>query len=359
MEIERGDLEDAVRKGILSGEQAERLWTALEKQHTSSSTVSWFAPVVYYGGALIVIIAMCWFMLRVAEAYGYVSLTLTALAYGGIFAGAGALLRARRELRVASGLLFALVVAMVPVAVYGLEQGTNLWKGVHRIGQLVGLLPDPAAYDLARPELYASLRSNTFLEELSALVAGLVALRYVRFPFLTAPIAFALWAMATVSVPDLLFDDTAWEAQLWLSSGVGAVILVGTYFIDRRTEQDYAFWTYLFGLMAFWGGLSMMKTGTEWEYLAYCMVNLLLVLLGIFLERRMFLVFGALGIFQYLYHLAYVVFADSIFFPIALSILGAGLIYLGVKYQQNRAVVDRFVWTRLPSALRRLSPRRR
>jgi predicted MFS family arabinose efflux permease len=55
-----------------------------------------------------------------------------------------------------------------------------------------------------------------------------------------------------------------------------------------------------------------------------------------------FLVFGALGIFAYLGHLAYEVFKDSVLFPFALVLLGLGVIVatvLGQKY--FRSLSDR------------------
>jgi hypothetical protein len=35
-------------------------------------------------------------------------------------------------------------------------------------------------------------------------------------------------------------------------------------------SEDFAFWCYLFGLMAFWGGLTAMESGSEPRRLVYC-----------------------------------------------------------------------------------------
>ena len=360
MDIEREDLDWAVEKGILTEEQAGQLWTALEERSSTSGS-SWFdvAFVAYYGGALLVVVAMSWFMLRVAEEFGYLSLMGTALVYGGTFLGVGLYLRRRRELQVAGGLFVVLAVTMVPVVLYNLERATPIWAGAYGIVQAVGLAAEPASFELLRADLYERLKQDWLLEEFGTVVAGILALRYVRFPFLTAPIAFALWAMATITAPDLLVGEAAWQARLWVSVAFGVVILMGAYLVDRRTEADYAFWGYLFGLLAFWGGLTTMEAGSEWTYLGYGLLNVVLVGLGIFLERRAFLMFGSLGVFLYLGHLAYEVFADSVYFPLALSGIGVGLIYLGIKYQQNRAAIERLFWTRLPPSLRQLSPRQR
>lgn len=363
MDIERQDLDWAADEGILSETQADRLWGALKKRRAAPSKAdsSWFdlASIAYYGGALIVLIAMVWFLVRGAEALGHGPVTFIALLYGGAFVGAGAYLRTRRNLRVAGGLCLVLAVVMVPVVLYNFEHATGLWEGAYRLTVGLGLLTEPTSYDLLREDLYRQLRQNGLLEEIGTVVAGVLAVRYVRFPFLTAPVALALWAMATITAPRLLAPEPAWEMQLWISVAFGAAMLVGAYLVDRRTEGDYAFWGYLFGLMALWGGLSLMQSGSEWEHLTYGLINAVLVGLGVFLERRAFLGFGALGIFRYLGHLAYEVFANSVYFPLALSLLGVGIIYLGIQYQRHRGAIDRWFWARLPARLRRLSPRRR
>ncbi|MFB6098367.1 MAG: DUF2157 domain-containing protein, partial [Salinibacter sp.] len=276
MDIERQDLDWAADEGILSDEQADQLWSALRERRVASGTgSSWFdlASIAYYGGALIVVVAMGWFLLRVANTFGYGRLTLIALLYGGAFVGTGVYVRTRRNLRVAGGLCLVLAVVMVPVVLYNFERATGLWRGAYWLSVGLGLLGDPTSYDVLRADLYGQLQQNWLLEETGTVIAGILALRYVRFPFLTAPVAFALWAVATITAPRLLAREPAWEVQLWVSVAFGAAMLVGAYLVDRRTEDDYAFWGYLFGLMAFWGGLSLMQSGPEWEYLTYGLVN--------------------------------------------------------------------------------------
>jgi hypothetical protein len=126
--------------------------------------------------------------------------------------------------------------------------------------------------------------------------------------------------------------------------------------VDRRTREDYAFWGYLFGLMAFWGGLSLMQSSSEFNKFLYCLINLGLMLLAIFLDRRAFLVFGALGVFGYLGHLSYEVFKDSMMFPFALSVLGLLIIFLGIKYQRNREAIEAAILSLVPDGLKNLRP---
>jgi hypothetical protein len=109
----------------------------------------------------------------------------------------------------------------------------------------------------------------------------------------------------------LSFFTKGWHERLWISLWFGLLILLASYFADRRTREDFAFWGNLFGLMAFWGGMSLMESDSEWRKFLYCIINVALILLAVFLKRRVFVVFGACGVFGYLGYLSYAVHSFS------------------------------------------------
>jgi len=111
------------------------------------------------------------------------------------------------------------------------------------------------------------------------------------------------------------------DERAWVSVFFGGLVLVAAYLIDLRgrSEEDYAFWWYLFGLLAFWGGLTDLHSDSEVGKAIYFLINLGLICVALFLRRRVFLVFGALGAFLYLGHLAWTVFKDSMMFPLVLT----------------------------------------
>jgi Ca2+/Na+ antiporter len=109
--------------------------------------------------------------------------------------------------------------------------------------------------------------------------------------------------------------------------------------------------------MAFWGGLSMMKSDSELNKFIYCCINLGMIAVGAMLSRRVFAVFGGFGVAGYLYHLADSVFKDSMLFPLALTFLGLGVIYMGVKWQRHEEALGRFLRGVLPQPLRELIER--
>jgi hypothetical protein len=247
-------------------------------------------------------------------------------------------------LYVAGGLLTVVAVCMTPLAVYGLERAMGWWQA------------DPGSYR----NYHMWLKGSWLVMELATLAAGGVALYFVRFPFLTAPLAFTLWYLSMDLTP-LLFGRTEFQEaqQLWVSVVFGAAVLVAAYLVDRRTRDDYAFWLYLIGLAAFWGGLSMMDSVGPWSRFGYFVLNLLLVAVSTLLNRGAFAVFGSFGVAGYLSYLAFRLFKDSLFLPMALTVIGVGIIMATVAYQRNRTGIDEYIVGALPTGFRRLLPANR
>ena len=146
-------------------------------------------------------------------------------------------------------------------------------------------------------------------------------LRPFRFPY--RPMAFALWffCMDIAAWLGGTYWDS-WEGRKQVSVAVGLLTLCLGYGLSKTVRsceanrsEDYSFWCYLFGLLAFWGGLTSMDSGSELNRFLYAMINVGLVGIAVFSRRATFLVFGALGIHAYVGHLAYDVFGDSFLFP--------------------------------------------
>jgi hypothetical protein len=132
-----------------------------------------------------------------------------------------------KGLKVPGGLLVTAAVCMTPLAIYGFETMTGAWlQGV------------PGEYR----DFYDYIKGGWFPMEVGTVAAGLVALRCFRFPFLTAPLAFALWFMSMDLTP-LIYGSHYYEAQGYqvVSLVFGLVVLAGAYLVDRRTEEDFAF----------------------------------------------------------------------------------------------------------------------
>jgi hypothetical protein len=344
MELSRADLERAAQDGILTGEQAEALWAHLVERAGGSESAADgprarfdFAHVAYYFGALIVIAAMGWFMTLGWESFGGGGILAIACGYAFGFVWVGRALWRKEHLRVPGGLLIVMAVGMTPLATYGLERLLHWWPA-----------DDPGSYR----GFHEWVKGGWFAMEVATVLAGAIAIHFFRFSFLAAPIAFTFWYMSMDLAPLLFHGAPSSSDRSWVSVAVGAMMLLAAFLIDRRTRQDFAFWLYLFGLAAFWGGLSSMESTSEARALVYLLVNVGLVLVSVALDRRVFLVFGSLGVTGYLGHLAYNVFRDSMIFPFALSAVGLLIIALGVHARRHSARYERAILNLVPAFVR-------
>ena len=140
---------------------------------------------------------------------------------------------------------------------------------------------------------------------------------------------------------------------MWFGLGLSLV----SWSIDlRQRRAAYAFWLHLAAIAAFWGGLTLQDSASELGKFASCLINVGLIGLAIFLTRKVYAVFGAMGIAFYLGHLADKVFKDSLLFPFALSLIGVGIVAAGLLYRRHRPAILAAFERSLPPGLRALRP---
>jgi hypothetical protein len=101
-----------------------------------------------------------------------------------------------------------------------------------------------------------------------------------------------------------------------------------------------------------------MHSDSELNKFIYLCINLVMIVMGAMLSRRVFAVFGGLGTAGYLGHLAYDVFKDSMLFPFVLTIIGLGVIYLGIVWQLQEEEISNRLRGLLPLPMRELIERR-
>ena len=140
------------------------------------------------------------------------------------------------------------------------------------------------------------------------------------------------------------------ELRSLVSMYFGLLIVLLAFWVDFRTKgkADYAFWLYIFGVIAFWGGMTAQDSDSEVSKFFYFCINIFMIGAGVVIIRRVFVVFGAIGSCLYLGHLAFDVFKDSWLFPIALTAIGLLIIYLGVLWQKNEKTITEKVRNMLP-----------
>ena len=336
------DIYRAAAEGVLTDADAERLVQWGQGQRASAIAGSTSAPperakglnlvsVAYYFGAMLMISACAWFLGDKWDVLGSPGVFVTALIYMGVAGGLGWWLRTKGYL-VGGGLLITVAVCLVPLLTYAIEDMLGLWPADR-----------PGGYS----RFYVWVHGSWIVMELATIAAAALALRYVRFGFLTAPLGFALWFLA-LDLAGLALGVESVEGEIgqWITVAVGLCTMALGYALDRELRnprathtEDYAFWCYLFGLVAFWGALTSMDSGSELNRALYAVLNIGLIGVAVKLRRAMVLVFGALGVHLYLGHLAYRVFEDSVLFPFALALLGLSLILVTVWAQRRMSAM--------------------
>jgi hypothetical protein len=344
MSISVKELEEAVSKSIITKEQFEKL----KKEYSlseSKKTRFTFLNVFYYFGGLLIISSMTWFIRLGWESFGGFGIFTIALAYIFALLFLAQFLWSKKDFKIPGGLLYTAAVCIVPLVIYGLQRGTGFWA-----------FGDPGKYQ----DIFVWIKGSWILMEIGTIAAALVVLRSIKFTFLAAPISFALWFMSMDLVP-VLFRTThySWDDRQLVSFIFGILMILVSFILDRRTKEDYSFWLYIFGAFAFWGGLSLFGSTSEIEKAIYGMINIFMIILSVWLERKIFIILGAVGVFSYLSSLSYRLFADSVMFPLVVSFMGLSIIFLAVYYQKNKDAFDKLVLSIIPSSINRLQPKNR
>jgi uncharacterized membrane protein YjjP (DUF1212 family) len=127
---------------------------------------------------------------------------------------------------------------------------------------------------------------------------------------------------------------------------------------DIKFKKDYSFWLYLFGLITLSSGLSVFYNENLFKFIMLGVINVLLILFSLFINRNVFIVFGIIGVMEFLSRLSWEFFEGSVFFPFALTIIGVLLILSGIFFQKNRKSIEENFINKLPIFILNLRPKR-
>ncbi|MDO9437551.1 DUF4401 domain-containing protein [Hydrogenophaga sp.] len=309
-----------------------------------------FTNTLYYFGGMLAIGAMTLFMTLGWELFGAWGVFALAVGYfTGALLAAGNLLQ--KGLRTPAGVLATLAVCLVPLAVWAFQSGIGMW-------------PEGANDSYRDYHRFIDWRWLTL--EFATLAAAVVLLYRYKLPFMVMPVAVTIWYLS-MDVAHMLMQKEGfdWEFTRDVSLVFGLATCAIAVWVDLRSRtaehpedrQDFAFWLYLFGAIMFWSGLSLRESESELNKLLYALINVFLVFLGAAIGRRVFTVLGGFGVAGYLGYLAYRVFENSLLFPFALTLLGLGVVALGIWWQRNEARIHGRLAGWLPAALRPLASR--
>lgn len=337
MYITRQTLKKAVDAKIINGPQAEKLLDFLQQLPGQSPAYN-ATNVMYYFGGMIAIGAMTLFMNLGWETFGGLGIFVLSILYALLGLNLATLFQ-RKNLAIPAAICATFVICLTPLAIYGLQMGMGWWPG----------------HDTYR-DYHRLVEWPWMFMEFGTLIVGLILAFIYRYPFMVMPIAVTLWYMSMDLTSMLTGGSFDFELSANVSMYFGLLMTFIALFVDIRSRNsaDFAFWLYLFGVMAFWFGLSAHYSDSEINKLIYCGVNLILIMLGVLLIRRVFVVFGSLGVLSYLGYLSWSIFKDSLLFPVALTAIGFMIIYLGILWQKHERHLTKQLHSLLPKPLKEL-----
>ncbi len=346
------DLQAVQGAGLISPEQYRQIVDFLKSRQDSPASAK--APrfdlthVLWYAGALLIMGAMGLFTTDAFNRMGGWALTITGAVYATILTATGHFLWHGKGPRTPGGLLIAAAVSMVPMMIYGVQDALDLWK-----------------YALGRPgdyhDFFPFVNGSWLYMEMGTVIAAVLAIRFYPFPFILLIAGVALWfmsmdlAMWFTATPESYYDfDVRQRVTVWF----GIAVIAAAWAIDaiRNNPPDFAFWLHIFGVLTFWGGITAYGLGTELQAAIYCAINVGLIGLGVFLDRRIYAVAGTVGIATYLGHLAFSVFQDAISFSFALSVIGLAVIGAGLFLNRHYQAIAEVFDAAIPAPLKRLRP---
>lgn len=358
-QVGQRDLLQAAQDGVITRQQAQALWArfallASVAPHLAQPVVAApaavystaprfsFTNTLYYFGGMVAIGAMTLFMTLSWDAFGAWGLMAISVAYLLACLKVADHLK-NRLLLVPAGILATLAVVLVPLVVWSFQYGMGWW-------------PPGGPISYAAYQTHINWRWLTL--EYVTLAAGVVMLWRYRLPFMVMPIAVTLWYLSMDAAHGLMQQGEQWDfdfmRDVTLVFGIATVCIA--LWVDLRSRQaheaewrqDYAFWLYLFGALMFWSGLSWRSSGSELDKALYGLINLMLVFTGAVIGRRVFTVLGGLGVAGYLGYLSHQVFGDSMAFAFVLTLIGLGLVALGIWWQRHEARINAYFAAWLP-----------
>lgn len=325
-------LAQAVTKGIISGEQYDKI-IALDSQAEPVSGEKKrglnYVTAFYYFGALIIIFAFTYFLVSQWAKLSTWMILGIALAFQISCFKLGAYLRNKLNYKVAGGLLVTVAVAITPLTVYCLEKISGIWPSDNGQDSL-------GSYD----KYWIWIKPCWVYIELFTLMVAAGALIWVRFSFLALVIGHTAWFLS-MDLAELMaghqnYLDGSWETRKWVSIIIGGIMISVARLLNRKTEEDYSLWLFLYGALIVTTATAFTWLNNEFNALIFFGLHIFFVLMSIRWQRKSLMVFGALGIYIYLGHLAWNIFKDSPFFPIALALIGLLMILGTVSFQRNK-----------------------
>ncbi len=330
MKFSFADLEQWAEKELITPEQLTKIRSYVEASGSTDKQSQAgpeqrkglnFVSIAYYFGAFMILLAYTVFMGLQWESLGLNGqimasfLTIAALWAIGYFLH-------RKGFQSAGGLLIFAGTGIVPLLVYSVQRAVGLW--------------DNSGY--VYRDFYQVVAKTWLILEVVSLSVAIIVIWRSRFPLITLLIAFWTWYLSMDITRLISKSNSFWEwgetIQI-VSTLIGLGMLALGVLLQRNSKRDYSLWFYLFGHIIILGHLSSLTIYKQGGLgLIYIGTYLAFVVASVWLQRRVFLVFGAIGCYGYVSYLAFQVFDGALGFVLALGSIGLLMVLTAVGYQK-------------------------
>lgn len=328
-------LYQAQQQGIISEQQRNEILALNHDNSLASPTTETLdeAPrfvmshLLFYFGGLLAIGAMSLFVTLGFSLFGSPAIIGICLCYA-VAGGGLARYFFGKKLMIPYSLTLGFILCLVPLLVFAIQDTLGMWESKTNY-----------------QDYHVWISWQWIFMELATLAVGAVMVWRFRRSFLMLPIAVTLWYLSMDIAPMLNNGELDFDLRLNVSLWFGLLLIVLAVWVDvrqsrhplaKRRGQDFAFWLYIVAVATFAGGLCGMYYDDGVIKIIYPVINIVLILMGVLLQRKVFVVFGAMGCMHFLGYLSYHLFVDSMIFPLILTLIGLAVIFLGVWWQRHQ-----------------------
>lgn len=307
--------------GLITAEQEPIIRAHLHTEPQAKPSRSFnIATISMYFGGFMILFAYSIFIGIQWEDLSALSQTIISFGTIALLIGSGAVLRAIKS-PIAGNLLIFAGTGIVPLLIYCIQNLLGLW---------------PAdSYDYV--DFYHRIAPLWITIEVVSIISAAVIWRLTRFPLHALLISFWTWFL-TMDALRWLTKAESWDwgdGEQIISTLCGIAILLFGVFLQKRGEDKSSFWFYLVGHMIVLCHLSILTLDNQSQLsLVFIATYIGFVVASVWLNRTVFLVFGAIGIYGYVCYLAFDIFDNSLGFTFALASVGFFIVLTAVAYQK-------------------------
>lgn len=359
MFISQKQLQEACTRGIITEEQAKRLVEIFSSENKEGEIPQRFnlETVLYYGGSLIALGAMTYYMYDLVHSSTYTAILILSIIYSLIFYFSAEYMW-KKSNKTPAGLLYILFILSVSYVITVITKMTGLYPKFSQ-AQLYENF-----YEASKPALYTIFSLTIF--------TSIAVLKKRPLSILTLPVVVSLYSLGSLFIPDLLerivpekFDSGAIYSFLF-----SLIALAAAFKTDKNYIIDYSKWLYIAGALMLYYGFTCIandcfntgKSEFTFQYIQL-LFNIILIIMSILLRRKIFLFLGGIGFFTYLVFLEISYFAmfktGSLFNISVIIITGLLAVFAGIAYKNNIEKFENAAEKLIPARYRKALPKYR